>query len=35
MLTVPNANPDGPTRYSVTFRCLLPDDPALAVGGKP
>jgi hypothetical protein len=29
MLTVPSANPDGPTRYSVTFRCLLAGDPAL------
>lgn len=34
MLAVPSANPDGPTRYSVTFRCLLPNDPAFAPGGK-
>ena len=30
LLTPASANPHGPTGYSVTFRCLLPDDPALA-----
>lgn len=30
MTTPPSANPYGPTNYSVTFRCLSPDDPAVA-----
>jgi hypothetical protein len=33
METLPNRNPWGSTSYSVTFRCLLPGDPALARGG--
>jgi hypothetical protein len=33
MKTPPSANPWGTTGYSVTFRCLLPGDPALATGG--
>jgi hypothetical protein len=30
MSTPSSANPYGPTDYSVTFRCVPPDDPALA-----
>src|SRR5712691_1528658 len=30
MTTPASANPYGPTNYSVTFRCLLSDDPNLA-----
>lgn len=30
MGAAPSANPYGPTDYTVTFRCLLPTDPALA-----
>lgn len=33
MMTPASANPYGPTGYSVTFRCLLPGDPALVSGG--
>lgn len=33
MVTPPSRNPWGATGYSVTFRCLLPGDPALANAG--
>jgi hypothetical protein len=34
MATPPRWNPWGPTGYSVTFRCALAGDPALAQGGS-